>query len=510
MSNNNFNDFFDEELKKQEAKQNNSANNQDPFGFGAPNNQQQNNQYQQKHEQMYRVVPEYNGQQKFIQKSSGGKKGFIIAMIAISMIVVYFLGYISFIFFNPDMKFIGDVLGLVKDYGYVTEESDDPYAHNLAYQAANAMLKSIDKYSRLLTPEEYYQLLYPQEIPGISNGLSYSVSDDGEYYIAEVEVGSPAYNAGLFMGDVVKNITIINNSNTDGVSDGSYPVSKDTNIEDFKKYIHSTNMYIVVERDGVVQPAKFVQQKDFDGTAVEYYFGDTTTNMSLEYKTRLLAGGTWSDDVGYIRLTSFMDPLTMDGEHGQGDFSKAMALFKNSGKKKLIFDLTYNTGGRDDICSLVASYLVHDSNKTDGKGVVISVDRDKDDNVVGKTTTDSVYQNYFDVNAQKPQIVVLTNGNSASASEMLIGAMLDYGTAVQVGTTSYGKGIGQGVIQIRPATAVIGGVEYDSYWAAYITYVKFFTPQTNKCMHGIGFAPSESNVAESFEEQVSRALQLLA
>ena len=105
---------------------------------------------------------------------------------------------------------------------------------------------------------------------------------------------------------------------------------------------------------------------------------------------------------------------------------------------------------------------------------------------------------------------MLTNDNTASASEMLIGAMLDYGTAVQVGTTTYGKGIGQGVIQIKPATAVIGGVEYDSFWAAYITYVKFFTPVSNKCMHGIGFAPCESNVAESFEDQMTKALQVLA
>ena len=72
MSNNNFNDFFDEELKKEEEKWQDFQN-QDPFGFGSPNNQYQNNQYQQKHAQMYRVVPEYNGQDKFVQKTSRGK-----------------------------------------------------------------------------------------------------------------------------------------------------------------------------------------------------------------------------------------------------------------------------------------------------------------------------------------------------------------------------------------------------------------------------------------------------
>ena len=153
---------------------------------------------------------------------------------------------------------------------------------------------------------------------------------------------------------------------------------------------------------------------------------------------------------------------------------------------------------------------MHDKNKSDGKGVVVSVDRDKDDNIVDKTTTNSVYQNYFDVNAQQPQIVVLTNGRSASASELLTGALLDYQTAVQVGTNTYGKGCGQAVVQIKPAKANVGGKIVDSYWAAYMTFVKFYTPLSNQCMHGIGFAPQSQNVAETFESQIGRAIEIFS
>ncbi len=504
MSDKNLNDFFDEELKKQEEKtqrQNFYNQNQDPFGFDEYN--------QQKHEQMYRVVPEYNGQQKFVNKKSKGKKGFIIAIVSLAMVVVYFLGYFSFMLMNPDIKFISDVLNLIDNYAYVLDESDDKYAHNYAYQAANAMLKSIDQYSRLLTPEEFYELMYPQELSTESNGLGYSISADGEFYIAEVEVGSPAYNAGLFMGDVIVELDIT--GNTDGVADGKYAITSQTKTEDFVKYIHSNKIVFKIKRDNIVLQQTFaVVQTNYTGSAVEYYFDANHTNMSYAYQQRLLEAGTLPNDVGYIRLTSFMDPYTKDGEQGQGDFTKAMNLFKQSGKKKLIFDLNYNTGGRDDISSAVASYLVHDKNKADGKGVVVSVDRDKDDNVVDKTITDSVYQNYFEVNAQQPQIVVLTNNRSASASELLTGALLDYQTAVQVGTTTFGKGIGQAVVQIKPAQANVGGQIVDSYWAAYMTYIKFYTPVSNKCMHGVGFAPQAQNVAHTFNDQIDRAIEILS
>ena len=467
MSNNNFNDFFDEELKKQEeARQRQMGQqNQNPYGFGA-----QNAQNQQKHQQMYRIVPQYSGnsQQKFVQKNSSGKKAFLATLIAVGMVVTYFLGYFTFMFTNPDLKFIGDVLSLVENYGYVTEESDDKYAHDLAYQAANSMLKSIDQYSRLLTPEEYYSLLYPNEIVGVSNGLGYSINKDGEYYIAEVEIGSPAYTAGLFPGDVVIAMNI--KENTDGVADGMYTISKNTDIEDFKKYIHSKYIEFNVRRDNVELAKKYsVRMGNYNGTAIEYYFNDTITNMSDAYKKRLLPGTVaLPSDVAYIRISSFMDPNTMSDGNIKGHFAQVMDMFKQYGKKKLVLDLNENGGGRDDISAEIASYLLYDPSKPDGKDVLLGVDRDRDEKTFNELRVDSVYHNYFDVNSSEVQIVVLANGNSASASEMLLGAMLDYGTAVHVGTTTYGKGIGQVVITLKPATITVNGEQVESYWAAYI------------------------------------------
>ena len=104
---------------------------------------------------------------------------------------------------------------------------------------------------------------------------------------------------------------------------------------------------------------------------------------------------------------------------------------------------------------------------------------------------------------------MLTDGYSASASELLLGSLLDYGTAVQVGTTTYGKGIAQGVILLKAALANIDGQLVDSYWAAYMTYVKYYTP-SDFCPHGVGFTPSAQNTADTYQQKMSRAIEILS
>ena len=105
--------------------------------------------------------------------------------------------------------------------------------------------------------------------------------------------------------------------------------------------------------------------------------------------------------------------------------------------------------------------------------------------------------------------MVLADSGSASASEMLLGAVTDYKTAVHVGTKTYGKGIAQGVIPLKAAQANINGEIVDSYWAAYMTYVKFFTPVSDVCHHGTGFEPEPENVAETYDGMIQRALEIL-
>lgn len=496
MSDKNLNDFFGDELDKQEEQRREAMSSNNPQGFDFDE--------EQRRRSMYYGIPEYQGQQKYVQRKSKGKTALLITLGALAMVVVFFLGYCTFLFANPDLKFINDVLNLVNENAYIWDESEDKYQRDYAYQAAKAILNSIDQYSTLLTPEEYYELMNSVESSnGISNGLTYTVDDDGSYVIYEVAIGSPAYEAGLFPRDKVVRMTV--SGNTDGLPDGSVlNVGVATPVDEFKKYIHSQAIEFTVEREGAtVDGVRVVASPYYISTSVEYYFGASNTNMSAPYKDRIDADSLPAD-TGYIRLTTFMDTTAPQA------MASAMAKFKAAGKSKLIFDLSGNGGGRSDVAAEIASYFVYDKSNPSSASITVSVDKDKDNKVIKSETTQSVYGGYFDTSASTPRIAVLTDGGSASASEMLLGAMLDYGTAVQVGAKTYGKGIAQGVIPFKAAKANINGVIVDSYWAAYMTYVKFFTPVSDICHHGTGFTPSADNTAQTYSQKMTKAISALS
>lgn len=492
MADKNLNDFFDDEFNKQQEERRQ-----------AEERQKASAAEEEKRRSMYYGIPEYSGQQQFVSRRSKGKTALIVTLCAVALVVVFFMGYFTFLLANPDLKFINDVLNLVNEQAYIWDESDDKYERDYAYQAAKAILSSIDQYSTLLTPEEFYTLMYGESTPvGASNGVSYTVDADGEYVVYEVGIGSPGYKAGLFTGDIVRKMTVYGNS--EGIADGTaLEVTPKTDLETFKKYIHSQRIdFVLLRGDETVSINGVVASSSYDSATIEYYFGASATNMSGAYKERINAESMPSD-VGYIRLTTFMY------DESVAEMESAMALFKSSGKTKLIFDLCGNGGGKSDVAAKIASYLVWDDGNASGDGIVVSVNKDKNDKEVSRQTTDSVYDDYFDVNSSSPQIVVLADSGSASASEMLLGAVTDYKTAVHVGTKTYGKGIAQGVIPLKAAQANINGEIVDSYWAAYMTYVKFFTPVSDVCHHGTGFEPEPENVAETYDGMIQRALEIL-
>jgi carboxyl-terminal processing protease len=109
----------------------------------------------------------------------------------------------------------------------------------------------------------------------------------------------------------------------------------------------------------------------------------------------------------------------------------------------------------------------------------------------------SSYDNYFD-RSQGIQILVATDGNSASASELLLGAMLDYNTCVHIGETSFGKGIAQYIEPILKGTFERDGKTYTSYYGIYYTAAYYYTPNGIN-IHHIGFTPDEQYRAYDYE-----------
>lgn len=196
-------------------------------------------------------------------------------------------------------------------------------------------------------------------------------------------------------------------------------------------------------------------------------------------------------NVGYIRLKEF-------SETAATEFKTVLQEMKlRAGNDlRLIVDLKGNPGGSVDIAVSIASMLAHERNLPE---TVVSEKRLVADNglritnLVGKVIAEdyyspSQYSEFF--SADQGMIVVWTDGNSASASEMLTGVLTDYRTAVQMGTQTYGKGIAQSAIELPYSGEVVTneGVKTEGPWALYFTIASYYSPLGNN-IHGVGYTP---------------------
>ena len=159
-----------------------------------------------------------------------------------------------------------------------------------------------------------------------------------------------------------------------------------------------------------------------------------------------------TDGIGYIRIASF-------SEHTADEFKDAYHALENEGVKGMIIDLRENPGGLVTSCVAIANMVVP-------KGPVVSV--------VQKDGRREEYKS--DLSEEKYPLVVLIDGNSASASEILAGALQDTGAATIVGETSYGKGSVQVILPL-----------YDDD-ALKLTIAKYYTP-SGRSIDGTGIEP---------------------
>ena len=159
-----------------------------------------------------------------------------------------------------------------------------------------------------------------------------------------------------------------------------------------------------------------------------------------------------TDGIGYIRIASF-------SEHTADEFKDAYRALEKDGVKGMIIDLRENPGGLVTSCVAIANMVVP-------KGPVVSV--------VQKDGRREEYKS--DLSEEKYPLVVLIDGNSASASEILAGALQDTGAATIVGQTSYGKGSVQVILPL-----------YDDD-ALKLTIAKYYTP-LGRSIDGTGIEP---------------------
>jgi len=308
------------------------------------------------------------------------------------------------------------------DYYYYQEDIDESAMEDGIYKG---MIDSLgDPYSTYYSEEELADIM--EQTEGIYYGIGAYISLDlatGLGKISGVIAGTPAEAANLREGDLIYMV--------DGESASGLELSE---IVSRIKGEEGTKVHLTLVREG---ESDYVEM-DIERRKVE--------SPTVKYEV-------YDDGTGYIQITEF-DDITVD------QFTEALAVCKGSGVKGLILDLRSNPGGNLSAVVEIARQILPEGM------IVYTEDRD------GRRTE------YTCKGENKLEIpmVVLINGNSASASEILAGAIKDYEMGTLVGTTSYGKGIVQRIIGLQDGSAVK------------LTVSSYFTPNGNN-IHGIGIEP---------------------
>lgn len=186
------------------------------------------------------------------------------------------------------------------------------------------------------------------------------------------------------------------------------------------------------------------------------------------------------DEIGYIKISEFN---ASDGENPDTykEFKTHYEALRESGAKKLIIDLRNNGGGDLDVALNIIDMLVPEGN------IMYSEDKH------GRRSYEK-----SDANETDMPIAVLVNGGSASASELMTGALKDYEKATIIGTKTYGKGVMQGVFPFTDGSAMV------------VTVAKYYTPN-GICVQDEGITPDiviEAGDGEG-DVQLNRAIEEL-
>ena len=336
----------------------------------------------------------------------------------------------------------------------------------------------LDSYSDYYTAEDY--AIIQKTAQGVRAGIGITFSGyQTEYYIYNVLGNSPAEKAGVKSGGLIK-----------GIKEDSDSAFLDLTYDAFVKKMESIpvgkQFELRVDYDGEVKTFSLAKS-EYNETYVFYTDKDGSFRFSdqdgelkfVSYQYDL--GVDLPEDTAYIKYTSF-NGLSGDLYGSANQFKVALQKFKENGRKKLIIDLRNNGGGFMNIMCEIASHLVC---AQDGSKVLISkaIYKDGKEDKFNSPRTD-----YYDYGFEK--IVFLANSGTASASEALIGACLDYDglrniVRVVLSRSSdgkyktYGKGIMQTTIENRISGEAIK-----------LTTAKIYWPTSDTCIHGVGITKS--------------------
>jgi len=326
------------------------------------------------------------------------------------------------------------VVEMIRDEYLEIEKTD---YDKMTYAALRGLLTSLDPHSQFLDPEHYKMIR--TETEGQFGGLGISVGLVENQLTVNVPIeGGPGFRAGLLPGD---RIVKIEGKGTQKLSLGEA-------------------IRLLRGRPGVpVQLSIYrpSEQKTFELSVVREMIQVPTL-----LETKMISSSvSQGEKIGYVRITQF-------GEKTPKEFDVAMAQLQKEGATALILDLRDNPGGLVDAAVEVVSRFVP------GGTLVVATEGRK---------AGSTQQKYLSRNVNlriRWPTVILVNGNTASAAEIVAGALQDLGLALIVGETTFGKGSVQTVQRVDPSVIPDVGVR--------LTTAHYTTPSRKK-IHGVGIEP---------------------
>jgi carboxyl-terminal processing protease len=318
------------------------------------------------------------------------------------------------------LKVFTEALSYVES-NYVEEVEPDKVIQG----AIRGMLKTLDPHSSFMPPDVYREMQVETEGRFGGLGIEITTRDDVLTVVSPIE-GTPAFRAGIQPGDQILKV--------DGES------TKEMSLVDAVKKLRGpegSTVTIAVFRQGFTEP------KDF-----------TLSRAIIQIKS--VRWTKLKDDIGYVKLRSFHKTTEEELEEALRDLGEQHI-------KALVLDLRNNPGGLLEQAIAVSNVFLEG-----GQLIVYTKGRLPNQNMKGFAKSDGFHVTY--------PVAVLINGGSASASEIVAGALQDLHRATVIGTQSFGKGSVQTIIPLSDGSGLR------------LTTAKYYTPKGGE-IHGKGITP---------------------
>lgn len=335
---------------------------------------------------------------------------------------------------------------------YYVEDYDKELAEELMYTGLVAGVG--DPYTYYLSADSLAEQVEKNSGHFVGIGVEIYAGDDGYIVVSSVTPGGPAEAAGILAEDKITEV------------DGESITGKTAaDVSALVKGEEGTDVTLTIFREST-------------GEVLE----KTVTRQDIQVQT--VSWRMMDDNIGYISITNFR-------ENTHNQFKEALDMLEAEGMEKLVLDLRNNTGGLVKSAHEIGEELLPE-------GIMVYT-MDKEGNRED-TLCDDVYNDV--------PMVVLVNGNSASAAEILAGAIQDTGRGELIGTTTFGKGLVQRLFTLPDGSGLN------------VTIQKYYTPNGTS-IHGVGITPDyevklpeeyaqQTNIPAEADTQLQKAVEVLS